>query len=203
MEKQAWIDYLKSLEKNAITATASRQLKPPTQIHTKVGGIPDLPPDFEWPYFENLRKWPTSSRHPLSFIAQIRLDELIPYNIEHLLPNHGILYFFFDLETYEDQELWDKNVFYYDGDLALLKPHPLPEGISDEASCQVYCKYYDREQKYEKWDESYEVDAEEAGYAARSICDDRVFKLLGYGDIIQNEVLSSAVYQYKSLSPES
>lgn len=66
MEKQAWIDYLKSLEKNAITATASRQLKPPTQIHTKVGGIPDLPPDFEWPYFENLRKWPTSSRHPLS-----------------------------------------------------------------------------------------------------------------------------------------
>lgn len=219
MEKQAWIDYLKSLEKNAITATASRQLKPPTQIHTKVGGIPDRPPDFEWPYFENLRKWPYSSRHPLSFIAQIRLDELIPYDIEHLLPNHGILYFFFDLEAYEDVESWVKNVFYYDGDLALLKPHPLPEEIPDEGrfpeftlnyqtlrdhpSCQVYCKYYDREQKYEKWDESYEVDAEEAGYAARSICDDRVFKLLGYGDIIQNEVLSCAVYQYQSLCSES
>ena len=100
-----------------------------------------------------------------------------------------------------------------------MKPHPLPEGISDEGrfpeftlnyqtlrdhpSCQEYCKYYDRKQKYEEWDEIYEIDAEEAGYAARSICDDRVFKLLGYGDIIQNEMLSSAVYQYKSLSPES
>ena len=58
------------------------------------------------------------------------------------------------------------------------------------------------EKKYEEWDERYEEDAALAGYPPRSDYDDRVFKFLGYGDIIQNEVLSSAVFMHESLSPD-
>ncbi len=40
---------------------------------SKVGGLPDLPPDLSWPEFKGL---------PQSFIAQIRLPEVRPYDIE-------------------------------------------------------------------------------------------------------------------------
>ena len=116
MEKQAWIQHLKSLEKNAIIAATGRAAHPCAQLHSKIGGIPDLPPDFIWPYFENVHGWNFSTPHPLSFIAQILLEDLIPYDLDHLLPTSGILYFFFNLEEYIENEQWDRNVFYYDGD---------------------------------------------------------------------------------------
>ena len=218
MEKQAWIQHLKSLEKNAIIAATGRAAHLCAQLHSKIGGIPDLPPDFVWPYFENARGWESSTPHPLSFIAQILLEDLIPYDLDHLLPTSGILYFFFDLVEYEENEQWDRNVFYYDGDLTLLKPRPLPEELTgeeripefnmtyhtliDHPGNQEYRQFYDVEKKYEEWDERYEEDAALAGYPPRSDYDDRVFKFLGYGDIIQNEVLSSAVFMHKSLSPD-
>ena len=61
MEKQAWIQHLKSLEKNAIIAATGRAAHPCAQLHSKIGGIPDLPPDFVWPYFENVRGWESVS----------------------------------------------------------------------------------------------------------------------------------------------
>src|SRR5438034_4781999 len=62
---------------------------------SKVGGLPDLPPDLVWPEFKGL---------PQSFVAQFRLAEVRPYDIEGALPGTGMLWFFYDAkqETYGD-----------------------------------------------------------------------------------------------------
>jgi uncharacterized protein YwqG len=51
---------------------------------TKIGGKPDVPKGFEWPkYYDN----------PLSFIAQINMAEIVPFDTERILPASGMLYF--------------------------------------------------------------------------------------------------------------
>jgi uncharacterized protein YwqG len=60
---------------------------------SRVGGIPDVPTDFRWPERKEL---------PQSFIAQIYLDEVHPYDTNGVLPQSGMLWFFYDAkqETY-------------------------------------------------------------------------------------------------------
>jgi uncharacterized protein YwqG len=53
---------------------------------SKLGGCPDVPPALTWP------TWKTG---PLAFVAQINLSE-VPAN--NLLPNTGVLSFFYDME---------------------------------------------------------------------------------------------------------
>jgi uncharacterized protein YwqG len=62
---------------------------------SKLGGTPDLAADITWPEWKGL---------PQSFIAQIRLEDVRPYDTDHLLPQSGLLWFFYDAkqETYGD-----------------------------------------------------------------------------------------------------
>ena len=61
---------------------------------SRLGGEPDLPPGAEWP-----RK----AGAPLSFVAQLDLSELAPYDVEGVLPTDGLLSFFYDATT---QQAW-------------------------------------------------------------------------------------------------
>lgn len=54
---------------------------------SKLGGLPDLPAIFEWPKLHDA---------PMSFIAQIRLDDLKGLDGAASLPNAGMLWFFYD-----------------------------------------------------------------------------------------------------------
>lgn len=60
---------------------------------SRIGGVPDVPPDF---------KWPERNGVPQSFIAQLALEEVHPYDTQGMLPERGILWFFYDAkqETY-------------------------------------------------------------------------------------------------------
>src|SRR3974377_626168 len=60
---------------------------------SRIGGVPDVPPDF---------KWPERNGVPQSFIAQLALDEVHPLDTQGVLPERGILWFFYDAkqETY-------------------------------------------------------------------------------------------------------
>lgn len=78
----------------------------------------------------------------LSFASQIRLEEVAPYDFEHLLPEAGILYFFYD-ETGEyfglnptDHVGW-KVLFYADGMARLQKIETLPSLPVTYNSCQI------------------------------------------------------------------
>jgi len=60
---------------------------------SRIGGVPDVPPGFTWPDWKGV---------PQSFIAQLYLEEVHPYDIHGALPSRGMLWFFYDAnqETY-------------------------------------------------------------------------------------------------------
>lgn len=95
---------------------------------SKVGGMPDLPPEVSWPEWKNL---------PQSFVAQLRLDELHRYDVDGLLPSQGMLWFFYDAqqqtfgEKPADRGGW--KVFFWDGDLSKLHHTPYPTKLPDES----------------------------------------------------------------------
>jgi len=90
---------------------------------SKVGGYPDLPPGFEWPYWEGA---------PIPFLAQFRLDAVARFDTEGILPKNGMLYFFWDVTMQlfmygGDPVNW--KVVHYTGDLASLKRTSPPPGL--------------------------------------------------------------------------
>lgn len=56
---------------------------------SKLGGLPDLPAGIVWPESNGL---------PQSFLAQIHLDDLHSYDVQRVLPQHGMLWFFYDAQ---------------------------------------------------------------------------------------------------------
>lgn len=54
---------------------------------SRFGGQPDLPPDFEWPVYDG---------QPHNFVAQFNLAEVAPFDAQGLLPDSGLLSFFYD-----------------------------------------------------------------------------------------------------------
>ncbi len=52
---------------------------------SKFGGNPDLPAKTDWPICDN---------EPMTFLAQINLQQISEFDLENILPESGILYFF-------------------------------------------------------------------------------------------------------------
>ena len=92
---------------------------------SKIGGKPYLPKDFVWPYYQEL---------PLSFLAQINLEEVKALDKDNLLPDKGMLYFFYELETQEwgfkPENKGCSKVFYYE-DISNFELIDFPEDIED------------------------------------------------------------------------
>jgi len=63
---------------------------------SKIGGSPDLPPGVCWLEFNG---------QPQSFLAQIRLADVQPFDKDRVLPTHGMLWFFYDAgqQTFGEQ----------------------------------------------------------------------------------------------------
>ena len=84
---------------------------------SRMGGEPDLPDGVEWPR--------TQSGVPLTFIAQISLREVHPFDAEGKLPAEGMLWFFYDCSEDgmpwgfdpEDRDGW-RVIYSAEGDLA-------------------------------------------------------------------------------------
>ena len=95
---------------------------------SKFGGQPDLPPATPWPSWQDL---------PQSFVAQIRLEELQPYDSQKLFPTKGILWFFYDSQqdVYGDDPAnkgaWQ--VLYATDSLDKLQRTPLPAKLAQTA----------------------------------------------------------------------
>ena len=91
---------------------------------SKLGGVPDLPTGAAWPEWKGL---------PQSFIAQIRLDDVSQYDTEKVLPQSGMLWFFYDAqqqtfgEDPADRGGWQ--VLYTDGDLNALHRASAPTAL--------------------------------------------------------------------------
>lgn len=94
---------------------------------SRIGGLPDLPPDVEWP---------TRNDRPCEFIAQINLSDASAYDPTGLLPKAGILLFFYDGLHYEDKDYQpyqtgSETIRYYAGDVAALEQANYPEALTE------------------------------------------------------------------------
>lgn len=98
---------------------------------TKLGGQPDLPANIEWPCWKE---------YPMSFIAQINLQEMPNIQTDNdIHPTKGIIYFFYTANPeamYEEAD-FDNNpetskVLFYDGDIKNLVRTLPPKELSEE-----------------------------------------------------------------------
>lgn len=71
---------------------------------SRIGGLPDLPEGMDWPLCEKVAdplpdwapaSWNVLLGQPFSFLMQIDLAEIAPFDLEKQLPDSGMLYFFY------------------------------------------------------------------------------------------------------------
>ncbi|WP_435171906.1 YwqG family protein [Paenibacillus glycanilyticus] len=97
---------------------------------SKIGGHPDVPASFIWPSWKG---------HPMSFLAQINLEEFPMASVNPEYPVSGILYFFYvyDYELWYDNPKFDSqkkknNLVFYTADTSqLIRMNP-PDALTDE-----------------------------------------------------------------------
>ena len=192
-------EILESLARNEILIKMDELGEVVNPWSSKVGGRPFLPKSFVWPTFTYYGDGVT---RPLSFICQINLEELKEYDKDNLLPKKGMLYFFYECESltwgFDSQDKEATRVFYFadttdfvelELPVELEEHNRIPEiAISFEnrmayPSYEEFHIYNDSEYDFEEYDavlENLGVDLEE----------EEVSKLLGYANIIQDEMLT-------------
>ena len=88
---------MRAMARNAIRMELSGAVGPIPGA-TRFGGVPDVPPGFEWPFFETATYCEDEVKpRPLAFLAQFNCAELAPFDRDGLLPHEGLLSFFYEL----------------------------------------------------------------------------------------------------------
>ena len=183
---------------NAIHCELLDEINPKCSASSKIGGKPCLPKKEGWFYVGNGDK-----SYPLVFVAQINLEDVAKHDKEHVLPEKGMLYFFYDFieESIgchpEDKEHF--KVFYHEGELSELEEKDYPENLQEDfripefaikfsmrdevPMCEEYNEITDGKIDYD--DYNYEVARVGLDYNH----DQEIFKLLGYADLCQGSML--------------
>jgi uncharacterized protein YwqG len=77
---------------------------------SKFGGLPDLPPTMDWPMWKG---------QPLSLIGQFNMAEVAPLDSDKILPQAGLLYFFYEANEqtwgFDPAERGAWRTLYFDG----------------------------------------------------------------------------------------
>ena len=204
--KKIITEMLDNLKKNEITFSTEFNNISEIIDKSKIGGKPYLPKDFIWPYYNGL---------PLSFLAQINLEEVSSLDKDKLLPDKGILYFFYELETqewgYSPQNKGCAKVFYFEN-ISNFELINFPEDMEDYykipefkvnfksnislPSYEDFDNLNEEEKILEKYktDENFEEFEDKLFDEYSEIYDEYMeslenyTKLLGYPDIIQNSM---------------
>jgi len=221
--KQAVMAVFDQLKRNALHLS----YQPAAEVgvgQSKIGGRPDLPADFVWPYYagrDYLDK--VLANRPLAFMAQINLAEAAALDKDGLLPKRGLLSFFYEMETekwgFDPEDKGCAKVCYF-ADTANLSRRDFPEDLDadfrwpefavsmraltdlpdyDDFVCapaaqDIPAKFPEDAGKYD-WDIYEEL---RAAYGCQPPEDgwSETTKLLGYPNIIQN----SMPYQCEKVS---
>lgn len=135
-----YFDVLAPLAKQSIRITLDTRDENTLPIGaSKFGGCPDLPGDVAWFRMER-------ANIPLSFIGQVNLAEIAPFDLEHKLPECGMLYFFYDCSTAPDGMPWgfapeDSDgwrVYFYDGDMSALSRKAPPADLKENENGMLF-----------------------------------------------------------------
>ncbi len=168
----------------------------------RFGGLPDVPPDFVWPVFETAAyDDDTVKPRPLSFLAQFDCATLAPLDTEGLLPQEGILSFFYELDSqcwgYDPKDAGCARVYWFPDKSALAQAAGFPENMESgfrlpstlfRGKSEVcYPNFEDFILAYpacgRSWDEFQKASAMLQGQKP-----DAFHRLSGWPDIIQNNM---------------
>lgn len=186
-----------ALRRNTIEISYEPLEQGTDQLRSKIGGRPELPQGFQWPYYEGESFDNVTENRPLSFMAEIYLSETAEYDTEGLLPSKGVLCFFYEMESqkwgFDPLDLGCSRVFYFENEEELAEcgfpgdlegDYQFPEfrlSFKQSVSLPSYADFPDEDADFD-WDDYNEL--REAYGCPSEDCD--VTKLLGYPDVIQN-----------------
>jgi len=86
---------------------------------SRIGGAPDLDAGATWP----------KTTRPLELVAQLRLDEIAPFDSDGILPKTGLLLLFADLSPSSSRYLED-GTFVHVAKLTTIARRPPPDGVA-------------------------------------------------------------------------
>jgi len=123
MSESNYRKFLKPFLRNTVRLTIGGG----TKKRTRFGGRPDVPANFVWPYCGN---------DPLAFLLQLDCRDLAGRDPEHLLPEKGLLSFFFDMSltsvTEDDFDGTDGFRVYLFEEAEILSPADFPEDLDED-----------------------------------------------------------------------
>lgn len=185
-----------SLGKNEIVMEVDEDAESIAPNTSKLGGMPYLPRDFSWPRFSD-----EGETHPLSFLCQINLADVKKHDRDGLLPEEGMLYFFYDCEAFrwgfDPEDKGCARVFYYENTDGFA-PMAWPAGIEEDHIVPEMALTFTPKMSYPQFEEleiyrDVEYDFEDHDTVLEELgvdLDAEEHKMLGYAHIIQNEMLS-------------
>lgn len=204
IDKQNLTKRLLEIAKREIRLNYHKSDNPLDTTASKIGGRPSVPLDFEWPTYTGVIYGDEKSEmktRPLSFLAQINLKEVSNLDENHLLPDDGILSFFYDLETmtwgFDPDDKGSARVFYFSEGTS-MQAAEIPEELDDEFVIPELAVEFDphvslpgygdnddelgisRDEDLD-WDEFIECIEKAGGDDVEELT-----KLLGYPNVIQN-----------------
>lgn len=185
------MDYVSLLERYCtssirlnICAEASQSVRA-----SHFGGKPDVPQDFQWPVYKNM---------PLTFMLQLSCREIAPYDINHELPEYGLLSFFYALDNecfgYDNRDKDGFRVFWFD-DSAPLSVSEFPVGVPEKYMLPSIDITFEREVTYPHIEDfSILIDTNDYDYSQFESAEHLLgidhsannHRILGWSDLIQN-----------------
>lgn len=139
---------------------------------------------------------------PLTFLAQFNCEELAQFDKEHLLPDHGLLSFFYETDTqcwgYDPKDKGCARVYWFE-DLSALSAANFPADMEEDFKFPMVKIKMDSKYSYPSWQDFSEMFPDEEDDDAFNDAweeltgedpedpDDRS-QLLGWPDVIQNSM---------------
>ena len=188
----------------------------------RFGGVPDVPPDFEWPYFEtDTFTDNTVKPRPLAFLAQFDCAALSKVDPRGLLPRTGLLSFFYEMDSlrgsYDPEDAGCARVYWFP-DRTILSPAEFPEDLKEAFRFPMFPFFAQCESEYPDYDDFLDAFLEKVTGDAWSMFFDSYrevaaelndgekmspsHKLLGWPDIIQSSMASDCGRLSRSLFPD-
>lgn len=164
---------------------------------TRFGGQPDVSADFVWPTYDHVVK-----DRPLTFLAQFNCAELAKFDKEHLLPDHGLLSFFYETDTqcwgYDPKDKGCARVYWFE-DISALSAADFPADMEEDFKFPMVKIKMGSKITYPSWQDFREVfpdekdcDAFDEVWAEWMEDDSKEMEnnsqLLGWPDVIQNSM---------------
>lgn len=168
---------------------------------SKFGGKPHLPEGFVWPYYEGEDSIDgTVKNRPLSFLAQINLEEIGEYDKENELPHSGMLYFFYELCTmrwgFDPKDRGCARVFWVENPVG-LRSTALPKDLEADFILPEFALSFESKVELPNYEElaERETDVDWDDYNEEKVLcgyedseDEELSKLLGYANLIQGDM---------------